>query len=222
LTFFGHFHTMATTKRVLWRWQRILDHSILEKLPIFEDLEGYMSHPLDRWLGCNTFMTNLLGLFDAKTFSIPCLPSLLTYIAPPCHCLNLCKQWRWNHYLYGLKILCGNGVNKMNLAIKNLGCRKLCWIKTKNLRCCNRRVAQKSTKKKMVYFYQLIFDYMLSSTLFQLHNFIYFERFHVDGLTFQICQTINWFDKCMALSTSSFCADKPCHVMLAISLIWWT
>jgi hypothetical protein len=74
--------------------------------------------------------------------------------------------------------------------------------KAKKLGCCNRRVAQKlgwcnervaqeSTKRKMIYFYQLIFDYMLSSTFFQLHNFIYFERFHVDGLTFQICQTIN-------------------------------
>jgi hypothetical protein len=68
----------------------------------------------------------------------------------------------------------------------------------------------------MVYFNQLIFDYMLSSTLFQQHNFIYFERFHVDGLTFQICQTINLFDKCMVLSIGPLCDDKPCHVMLAI------
>jgi hypothetical protein len=192
-----------------------------------------MSHPLDRWLGYNTFMSNLLGLFDAKTLSTPCFPSSFTYIAPPCHCLNFCKQWRWNHCLYGLNILCSNGVNKMKLAIKNLGCCKLCWIKTKKIGCCNKRVAQKLgwcnqrvaqefIKRKMVYFYQLISNYMLSSTLFQLHNFIYFEKFHVDGLTFQNCQTINWFDKCVVLSVGPLCDDKPCHVMLAIWLIWRT
>jgi hypothetical protein len=38
----------GNNKKGLVKVTKDLDHSILEKLPIFEDLEGHMSHPLDR------------------------------------------------------------------------------------------------------------------------------------------------------------------------------
>jgi hypothetical protein len=39
-------------------------------------------------------------------------------------------------------------------------------------------------------FYQQILNFMLFLTSFQLHNYIYFEKFHVDGETYQINQII--------------------------------
>jgi hypothetical protein len=43
----------------------------------------------------------------------------------------------------------------------------------------------------MAFFDQPIFDCMLSLSLFQLHNYIYFKKFHVYGLAFQISLIIN-------------------------------
>lgn len=40
-------------------------------------------------------------------------------------------------------------------------------------------------------FYQPIFNCMSSSTSFQLHNYIFFKKFHMDELAPQISQIIN-------------------------------
>jgi len=38
----------------------------------------------------------------------------------------------------------------------------------------------------MTFSNQLVFDYMSSPTLFQLHNNIYLKQFHVDGMASQM------------------------------------
>ncbi len=50
------------------------------------------------------------------------------------------------------------------------------------------------TREKRGFSNQLIFDYMLSSTLFRLHNNIYLKKFHVDGM--------GWHLKWVDVSTS--------------------
>jgi hypothetical protein len=40
-------------------------------------------------------------------------------------------------------------------------------------------------------FNQPVFYYMSSSTLFRLHNNIYFKKFHMDGMVFQTSSHVN-------------------------------
>ncbi len=78
------------------------------------------------------------------------------------------------------------------------------WIAHRNL-----GFSRISTRRKRPFSNQPIFDYMSNSTCFQLHNYIYFNKFHVARFTLQFNQFFYQASKRTMLTIATNCVATP-------------